>query len=87
MNPLRSRAALTRLGAAKPLTGAALAKMGETSECCSLLPLPPFDEALARGLSSQEVRKRWPRAAVVCPQCGSKVVLYASMEHLVAGDW
>ena len=48
---------------------------------------PPFDETAARGLSSNEVRKRWPRVEEECPDCGARVVLYASFSHFIHGDW
>jgi hypothetical protein len=41
-----------------------------------------FDEVAAVGLSTREVRERWPR--VRCDRCG---IQYASMAHFVAGDW
>lgn len=50
---------------------------------CKHDPTPEFDPAAARGLPSEEVRKRWPRAK--CSMCGA--MLYASEEHYLAGDW
>ena len=49
--------------------------------------LPPFDEAAARGLSAEEVRRRWPRFWGACPDCGAQVIAYASVGHFIAGDW
>ena len=46
-----------------------------------------FDLDAAKGLSAQEVRTRWPRFYGVCFDCLSMVMLYASFEHFVAGDW
>lgn len=60
---------------------------------CSLSPCshssvqPTFDPALARDKSSREVRQLWPRFMGSCPDCGELVILYASMEHYLAGDW
>ena len=48
---------------------------------------PAFDEDAARDLSSYEVRERWPRFSGVCPECGSRVILYASCLHYISGDW
>jgi hypothetical protein len=42
-----------------------------------------FNRAEALGLSSSEVRERWPRK--VCPKCGA--VCYESFAHYVMGDW
>lgn len=48
---------------------------------------PQFDAGAARGLSDQEVRRRWPRFEGVCSECGERVIVYASAEHFVMGDW
>ena len=48
---------------------------------------PAFDEAAARGLSAEEVRKRWPRFYGPCPDCNTTVIHYASTAHYVLGDW
>lgn len=38
--------------------------------------------------AAAEVRRRWPRLFGKCPKgCGYEGIYYASMEHLVAGDW
>ena len=47
---------------------------------------PTFDEDAARDLSAREVRKRWPRWSY-CPLCGTRITLYASYAHYIAGDW
>lgn len=46
-----------------------------------------FDEDAARGLSAEEVRKRWPRFYGLCPDCNTEVIRYASTAHRVLGDW
>ena len=51
------------------------------------LPLPEFDAEAAAGLSADAVQQRWPRGYQFCPDCQSHVILYASMEHYLAGDW
>lgn len=45
-----------------------------------------FDAKEAQGLSSEEVRLRWPRGTH-CPKCGGQGIFYASVEHYIAGDW
>lgn len=56
---------------------------------CNCDHLPPFDRDAARGMTSQEVRKRWPRYDGECGKCGAKFggISYASMEHYILGDW
>jgi hypothetical protein len=46
-----------------------------------------YHEAAARGLSAEEVRKRWPRFYGLCPDCNTEVIHYASTAHYVLGDW
>lgn len=45
-----------------------------------------FDAEAAKGLTSAEVRRRWPRWSGTC-ECGFYGVHYASWEHYIAGDW
>lgn len=52
-----------------------------------LLPLPAFDEAAARDLPADEVRRRWPRGHAQCSDCGVRVISYASFMHYASGDW
>lgn len=42
-----------------------------------------FDEKAAKNLPAVVVRKRWPRGN--CSEC--KVIVYASTQHFVQGDW
>ena len=50
-----------------------------------------FDEVSARGLSSSEIRERWPRGSfseqTPCVDCGYIGIAYASYKHYLAGDW
>ncbi len=47
-----------------------------------------FDPAAARGLSAHTVRKQWPRLFGKCPLgCGFDGISYASLEHMIMGDW
>jgi hypothetical protein len=48
--------------------------------------VPTFDAEAARGLTSAEVQRRWPRWSGTCT-CGFYGVSYASYEHYIAGDW
>ncbi len=46
-----------------------------------------FDEDAAKGLTADEVRRRWPRFFGTCPHCGYEGIAYASNVHYYAGDW
>ena len=61
--------------------------MCENEGCQHDKIMPEFDQKAAAGLSSDEVRKRWPRFGGLCPDCGTWTVAYASYEHYLAGDW
>lgn len=50
-------------------------------------PEPTFEIDLAAGLSVQEVRRYFPRPYVWCGGCGCHIIIYASKEHYVYGDW
>lgn len=45
-----------------------------------------FDEADAN-LPEWEIRRRWPRFDGECPDCGKRMIVYASATHYIAGDW
>lgn len=59
----------------------------EVERCDHSIATPTFDERAAEGLSSSEIRKRWPRFMGSCPSCGEPVILYASLSHFLEGDW
>jgi hypothetical protein len=59
----------------------------ELSVCPHARVMPTFDAIEARGLNSAQVRKRWPRFKGECPDCGDRMIAYASFEHYMAGDW
>jgi len=60
----------------------------EVREVCQhSLVQPSFDGEAARGLDEYEVRRRWPRFMGECPTCHAQVILYASCEHYISGDW
>jgi len=48
---------------------------------------PAFDEEAAKGLSAEDVRRRWPRRFGPCSACGEGGIAYASFLHYVSGDW
>ena len=48
---------------------------------------PPFDAHAARYWSMEQVRKDTPRYEGLCSACGVQIILYASMEHMMAGGW
>lgn len=48
---------------------------------------PEFDPELAKGLSSSEVQRKFPRFDGVCPDCQGLVIVYASAAHYILGDW
>lgn len=47
-----------------------------------------FDKEAAESLSTEEIRRRWPRLFGLCPKgCGYDGIYYASYAHYVYGDW
>lgn len=60
--------------------------MAETPQSCG--HGVTFDEEAAKGLPTEEVRKRWPRLFGQCPKdCGFSGIAYASWAHYICGDW
>jgi hypothetical protein len=55
--------------------------------CSHLQHLPAFDQDAAEHLTVAEIRKRWPRFEGICSGCGKRLIMYASAEHYVYGDW
>jgi hypothetical protein len=56
---------------------------------CTHAPhIPVFNPDAAKYWSAEQVRKNYPRYDSVCSLCKQRVILYASMDHLIAGgDW
>lgn len=54
--------------------------------CGYPLPEVAFDPRDAN-LPEEVVRRRWPRFHGHCKNCGQMMILYASAEHFIAGDW
>ena len=59
----------------------------ETPRCTHDKIKVEFDEDAAENMNENEVRKHYPRADAMCPDCGQRVIKYASMKHYIAGDW
>jgi hypothetical protein len=59
----------------------------DNTDCHHNAVLVAFDEQAAKGLSADEVRKRWPRFFGICPDCGDRLIKYASWAHFTSGDW
>lgn len=60
----------------------------ELRAACEHKNLPvKFDSEKARGMDSYWVREQYPRFSGNCPDCGERMIGYASFEHYVAGDW
>lgn len=56
--------------------------------CDHALHTPPFEASVIDPeASTEEVRKRFPRFMGECSECGGYVILYASLEHYIRGDW
>jgi hypothetical protein len=63
-------------GVAKPASGCKHPKV-----------TPEFSSTLAALSTVEQIRERWPRFDGICPDCSDHVIVYASYEHYVAGDW
>ena len=46
-----------------------------------------FDADAAKGLTTYEIRARFPRFEGRCPDCGVSLIYYADYAHYVYGDW
>lgn len=68
-------------------------RTGHAPTCvrCAAMPCDhgiTFDLRVAFNLSSDQVRRRWPRLNGLCPKgCGYDGVYYASYIHYIYGDW
>jgi len=70
-----------------PLVQKACTKCGTPWQCPHEKVMPEFDAKAAYNLDAYEVRRRWPRFEGNCPDCGERLIAYASAAHYVAGDW
>ena len=61
---------------------------GRASTSCEHdVHVPPFDAHTVHYWSVEQVRQRYPRYQGTCSACGAQIILYASIEHMVAGGW
>jgi hypothetical protein len=59
----------------------------DDDQCPHESVMPAFDEQAAEGMSSAEIKEKYPRFMGECPDCGQHVILYASFMHYICGDW
>lgn len=57
------------------------------AECKHSKVMPQYDSVAAKLMTSNQIRTTFPRFSGICPDCGYQGILYASMEHYIAGDW
>jgi hypothetical protein len=49
---------------------------------------PEYDHEEAIKINDAwEIKKRFPRFSGQCPDCGACVIMYASFDHYIMGDW
>lgn len=48
---------------------------------------PKYDSEDAKNMTPDQVRAKYPRFDGYCPDCNAHLILYASFEHYIAGDW
>ncbi len=53
----------------------------------SRCPRPAYDSARAALMSVAEIKRIYPRTEEKCPDCGTRVIMYASADHYIMGDW
>ncbi len=55
----------------------------------SKVATPIFDEERAQRekMSSDDIRREFPRTDEICPDCDQRVIRYASDDHHILGDW
>lgn len=58
-----------------------------SNKCTHPKCTPAFDEEAAKGLDAAEIQRRWPRFDGVCPDCGERMIIYASFMQYIAGDY
>lgn len=69
------------------VTGVDEPPSGPINTCKHPQKQPTFDAEAAKDLDPYVVRERWPRGSGMCPDCGARVICYASYEHYLSGDW
>ena len=71
------------------LSRRALARRNGTCACGEPFAEPPprFNYDEVKGMTADEVRRRFPRHMSHCVKCGSDTIRYASFIHYMCGDW
>lgn len=49
--------------------------------------IPVFQADACRSLPVEQVRAKYPRYEGTCSVCRQSIIVYASLEHLTAGQW
>ena len=65
-----------------PLSGASA-----VIPCLHLGHIPMFNLSAAQYQTPEWVAQRYPRYHSVCVSCKQETIIYASMEHAIAGGW
>jgi len=61
--------------------------IGTDTGCQHKKVAPKYLDKDFKGLSAEEIHKRFPRFEGICPDCGEHWILYSSFAHYIAGDW
>lgn len=56
-------------------------------ECTHQNVVVEFDQEAAKNMKDFDIRTRWPRFNGACPDCGRRIIKYASQAHYIYGDW
>lgn len=59
----------------------------DPNECQHAKCQPAWDAEKAKGMDEREIRKVFPRFDGVCPDCKERVIVYASFEQYIGGDY
>ena len=57
------------------------------TECIHSKCQPKWDPNIAKGKSAMWIRQHMPRFSGTCPDCGQLVIIYASSEQYILGDY
>jgi hypothetical protein len=57
------------------------------AECKHVKCLPEFDLDKAKDLPAHEVQRLYPRFDGECPDCHGLIIMYASYDHFICGDY
>lgn len=56
-------------------------------DCQHTTVAPKYNDQDFGTLDEYEVRRRFPRFDGTCPECGTRIIIYSSYMHYIAGDW